>query len=79
MKPSQSKQPCNPANKGRVTNYYNEVAAWTSMDEFAMAVMVEGGLHGSYGAGFRCIDQRENSRKFSYIRDSDESNLLTLV
>ncbi|KAK2765672.1 hypothetical protein FQN54_008528 [Arachnomyces sp. PD_36] len=59
LAPSRSNQPCNPSNN--VPTLFNEVPSWTSMDEFAMALMTEGGRHGKYGAGFRCISQSENS------------------
>jgi hypothetical protein len=57
MRPSRSRQPCRPSTNPN----YNEDPAWTSMDEFPMALMVEGGRHGDWGPGFRCIDLLKNS------------------
>lgn len=68
MSPSQPKQPCNPKNT--VDRPFNFNPAWTSMDEFPMALMTEGGIdaNGVYGAGFRCIAQSENSGRWFCAR-----------
>lgn len=59
--PSNTASPCRNDKKYKDGKGYNFQTDWTSMDEFPMAIFLEGGGHGSSGPGFRCIKLGENS------------------